>query len=118
MTAESGRGMWSGLEGMMYQGCREQIQSRGGGDDSKREAENTGKGIFFVYMCLPLCDDDALCASWRLKRHQRRFDTARKRRRVTEIERGGVGGCGEVLARGVLRFAVQLEGGREGGTQW
>lgn len=63
MTAESGCGMWSGLEGMMYRGSLEQIQSRGGGDDSKRDAENIEKGIFFVYMCLPLCDDDALCAS-------------------------------------------------------
>lgn len=47
----------------MYRGSLEQIQSRGGGDDSKRDAENIEKGIFFVYMCLPLCDDDALCAS-------------------------------------------------------
>lgn len=66
-------------------------------------------------MCLPLCDDDALCASWRLKRHQRRFDTARKRRWVTEIERGcrwvWGGACQRHFA---LCCAVGWDGGREG----
>jgi hypothetical protein len=49
---------------MMQRRSLEQIQSRGVSDDSKREAGNTEKGTFLcVYMCLPLCDDDALCAS-------------------------------------------------------
>lgn len=36
----------------MYRVSLEQIQSRGGGDDSKRDAENTEKGIF---LCICAC---------------------------------------------------------------
>lgn len=46
--------MWSGLEGMMYRRSLEQIQSRGGGDDSKRDAENIEKGNFCVYVLATL----------------------------------------------------------------
>ena len=41
-----------------------------------------------MYMRLPLCDDDALYASRRLKRHQRRFDIAEKRDGESEREIG------------------------------
>ena len=61
-------------------------------------------------MRLPLCDDDALYASRRLKRHQRRFDIAEKRDGESERERdrsGGGGGVRVLVTRGVLRFSLR-----------
>jgi hypothetical protein len=54
VTTKSSHGMWSGLEGMTYRLSLEQIQSRGGSDDSTREAGNTEKGIFFC-VCVCAC---------------------------------------------------------------